>query len=142
DEEAEDEDLQDPLPVLEVTDVPTRILGSVPTAFYDTLTSLTEGSGGYEDDDDLSLPLAHFSHDVEFIDELSRAVLRSRSLGVSSPVRKISHNQFKLMSASSLGEIFRTRSILVTDVEGDDTTFKEAVQSLGAPGKQFQMLGE
>ncbi|KAG6903858.1 hypothetical protein DXG01_012988, partial [Tephrocybe rancida] len=60
DEEAEDEDRQDPLLASEVTDVPTRIFGSVPTAFYDTLTSLTEGGGGYEDDaDDLSLPLAH-----------------------------------------------------------------------------------
>ncbi|KAG6914630.1 hypothetical protein DXG01_016215 [Tephrocybe rancida] len=117
--------LLDKKPVIVVKEAPAIIDLTYDSAEEETkdrraLSELEIGGGG------------QFKHDLAFIEGLHKAVLRSKDVGAPSRVHRISWNEYKLMEPETVVKLFRTQSILVTDIPlGEEISFRDALRTLG-----------
>ncbi|KAG6912632.1 hypothetical protein DXG01_013217, partial [Tephrocybe rancida] len=75
-----------------------------------------------------------FDDDIQFIDELHAACRETQAdIAAESHVERIPYDRYRNMSGREVGDIFRHKSILVTNVDdAQDQGFEDALRSLGS----------
>ncbi|KAG6906717.1 hypothetical protein DXG01_012460 [Tephrocybe rancida] len=83
-----------------------------------------------------------FEEDIHFMEELHCVCLRTEDLQVPSHVRRIPYDEYKEMMDKDVTDIFCDHSIVITNIDSKEMSFKEAMYSLKAIDEELVVIDQ